>query len=96
MAKQIVIEVNGGMSCEVYCDDPDIEVVLIDWDTSGFDLGDHFVHEVEDGQTVLVIPKYPTTRTRKLPEPALTALQRARHFKPILALTPTEEPQEAT
>jgi hypothetical protein len=96
MAKQIVIEVNGGMSCEVYCDDPDFEVVLIDWDTSSFELGDRFVHEVEDGQTVLVVPEYPTTRTTKLSEQTLTALQRAGLHKPMPDLTPTEEPQEAT
>jgi hypothetical protein len=72
MAKQIVIEVNGGMSCEVYCDDPDIEVVLIDWDTSDFELGDHFIHEIEDGLTVLVVPEYPTTRTGKLSDQTLT------------------------
>ena len=96
MAKQIVIEVNGGLSCEVYCDDPDFKVVLIDWDTSGFDLGDHFVHEVEEGQAVLVVPEYPTTRTTKLSEQTLTALQRAGLHKRMLGLTPTEAPQEAT
>lgn len=95
MAKQIVIEVNGGMSCEVYCDDPELEVVLIDWDTSSFELGDHYVHEVEEGQAVLVVPEYPTTRTSKLPDQTLNALQRAGLHKPMLGLTPTEEPQEA-
>lgn len=96
MAIQIVIEVNGGMSCEVYCDDPSLEVVLIDWDTTGFELGDHFIHEVEDEQTVLVVPEYPTTRTGKLSDQTLAALQRARPLKPMLALTPTDELQEAT
>jgi hypothetical protein len=96
MAKQIVIEINGGMSCEIYSDDPDIEVVLIDWDTTGFDLGDHFIHEIEDGLTVLVVPEYPTTRTGKLSDQTLTALQRAGLHKPILGLTPTDELLEAT
>jgi len=87
MVKQIVIEVNGGMSCEVYCDDPDFEVVLIDWDTSSFERGDHFVHEVEDGQTVLVVPEYPTIRTKKLPDQTRCALERAGILNPTIGDT---------
>jgi hypothetical protein len=29
---KIIIEVNGGVVQEVYCDDPAVAVVLVDWD----------------------------------------------------------------
>lgn len=35
MASKIIIEVDGGVVQEVYCDDPNVTVVLVDWDTEG-------------------------------------------------------------
>lgn len=89
MANKIVIEVCGGATCEVYCDDPSIEVVLVDWDTSGFEPGDHFVHAVGEGDSerlVLVVPTYPTTKTDKMTADTRLALERAGVIRPNLTL----------
>jgi hypothetical protein len=89
VANRIVIEVGGGNACEVYCDDPDTEVVLVDWDTSGFEPGDQFVHGVGDGgdeRLVLVVPGYPTADPAKMPDDTRRALERAGAVRPPLTL----------
>ncbi len=89
MANRIVIEVSGGCYCEVYTDDPALEVVLVDWDTSGFEPGDKFVHAVVEGEAerlVLVVPGYPTTNPGKMPDDTRRALERASVVRPPLTL----------
>ncbi|MFO0847583.1 MAG: hypothetical protein U0871_03345 [Gemmataceae bacterium] len=89
MANRIVIEVGGGNACEVYADDPSLEVVLVDWDTSGFEPGDQFVHAVGEGggeRLVLVVPGYPTARPDKMPDDTRSALERAGVVRPPLTL----------
>lgn len=39
MAAKIVIEVNGGVVQEVYSNDPNVTVVIVDWDTEGAEPG---------------------------------------------------------
>ena len=89
MANRIVIEVCGGTYCEVYADDPSVEVVLVDWDTAGFEPGDYFVHAVGEGDNerlVLVVPGYSSIRTSKLPNDTRRALERAGVIHPPLTL----------
>lgn len=89
MPTRIVIEVCGGTYCEVYTADPSVEVVLVDWDTSGFEPGDHFVHAVGEGdgeRLVLVVPGYPTTTPAKMPVDTRRALERAGVGRPPLTL----------
>lgn len=89
MANRIVIEVGGGNACEVYADDPSLEVVLVDWDTAGAEPGDPFVHtvgETGDGRLVLVVPGYPTARPEKMPDDTRSALERAGVVRPPLTL----------
>ena len=42
--RRIVIDVRGGTVCGVYTDDPDAQVILVDWDEkqSGWEIGHHF------------------------------------------------------
>jgi hypothetical protein len=89
VANRIVIEVGGGNACEVYADDPSLEVVLVDWDTSGFEPGDKFVHAVGEGdgeRLVLVVPGYPTADPAKMPDDTRSALERAGAVRPPLTL----------
>lgn len=89
MANRIVIEVCGGTYCEVFTDDPTLEVVLVDWDTAGFEPGDYFVHAVGEGDNerlVLVVPNYPTTKTEKMTADTRLALERAGVIHPPLTL----------
>ena len=47
MAKtQIVINVSGGLLQDVFCSDPDADVVLTDWDCEGCDPTDDGIVEV--------------------------------------------------
>ncbi|MEO2089795.1 MAG: hypothetical protein ABGY75_09910 [Gemmataceae bacterium] len=89
MANRIVIEVGGGNACEVYSDDPRLEVVLVDWDTAGVEPGDQFVHTVGEpggGRLVLVVPGYPTARPEKMPDDTRSALELAGVISPPLTL----------
>lgn len=47
MAKtQIVINLSGGLVQDVFCSDPDADVISVDWDTEGSDPSDDGVVEV--------------------------------------------------
>ena len=61
--KTVVIEVCGSMLVDVYTDDP-VFVLLVDWDSEGYEPGDCYVRQVKDGdqdRLVLAVPGYPTT-----------------------------------
>jgi hypothetical protein len=87
MAKQVVIEVRNEQFCEVFTDDPSLEIVLVDWNNGSFERGDHFVHEIEPNQLVLTVPHYPTTRISKLPDQTRCALERAGILNPTISDT---------
>jgi hypothetical protein len=67
---QLVINVYGGLVQEVFCSDPDLEVLLVDWDVEAAD-ADHpsVVHVPADDHRSQ--PAYVTP----LPVQALDALQ---------------------
>lgn len=69
--KTVVIEICGSMLVDVYTDDPDLFVMLIDWDAEGYEPGDCYVRRVKDGgqeRLVLAVPGYPTVPVAKMPE----------------------------
>lgn len=47
MSKRIsvIIEIRGGALCEAYCNDPEVELILVDWD------------EEKHGASAVVIPE---------------------------------------
>lgn len=68
--KTVVIEICGSMLVDVYTDDP-LFVLLVDWDSEGYEPGDCYVRQVKDGdqeRLVLAVPGYPTTPLAKIPE----------------------------
>jgi hypothetical protein len=68
--KTVVIEICGSMLLDVYSDDP-LFVLLVDWDSEGYEPGDCYVRQVKDGdqdRLVLAVPGYPTTPLAKMPE----------------------------
>jgi hypothetical protein len=76
MAITIIIEVRGGVVQEVYCDDPEVAVVLVDWDTGGEPEEDTYVVEDDLGnehraQAVNV----PTTPMNLLPHETQSAVE---------------------
>ena len=54
--RTIVIEVSGGVLVDVYTDDPDLSVLLVNWDVDGYEPGDYYVRQIRDGlsNTMLV------------------------------------------
>ena len=80
------------MLIDVYTDDPDLSVLVIDWDTDGHEPGDCYVHKVKDNgqeRLVLVVPRYPTVPLNKMPESTqLAVIQTATD---ILTATPTHD-----
>ncbi len=68
--KTLVIEICGTTLVDVYSDDL-VFVLLVDWDSEGYEPGDHYVHQVKDGdqeRLVLAVPGYPITPLAKMPE----------------------------
>lgn len=68
--KTVVIEICGSMLLDVYTDDP-LFVLLVDWESEGYEPGDCYVRRVKDGdqeRLVLAVPGYPTAPLAKMPE----------------------------
>ena len=68
--KTVVIEICGSVLVDVYTDDP-VFVLLVDWDSEGYEQGDCYVRQVKDGdqeRLALGVPGYPTTPLAKMPE----------------------------
>ena len=85
--KTVVIEICGSMLLDVYSDDP-VFVLLVDWDSEGYEPGDCYVRRVRDGdqeRLVLAVPGYPTTPLARMPE----ATRRAIEQVALDLLTPT-------
>ena len=77
---RIVIEVSGGMVQEVYCDDPNVAVVLVDWDTescSGDDQGIVTVRDNDDQEHLVHAVEFPTTPTNQMPHETHAAVESA-------------------
>jgi len=75
--KTVVIEICGSMLVDVYADDP-VFVLLVDWDSEGYEPGDCYVRQVKDGdqeRLVLAVPGYPTTPFAKMPEATRRAVE---------------------
>lgn len=75
--KTVVIEICGSMLVDVYSDDP-VFVLLVDWDSEGYEPGDCYVRQVKDGgqeRLVLAVPGYPTTPLAKMPEATRKAVE---------------------
>ena len=75
--KTVVIEICGSMLLDVYTDDP-VFVLLVDWDTEGYEPGDCYVRQVKDGdqeRLVLAVPGYPTTPLARMPEATRKAVE---------------------
>lgn len=75
--KTVVIEICGSMLVDVYTDDP-VFVLLVDWDSEGYESGDCYVRQVKDGdeeRLVLAVPGYPTTPFAKMPEATRRAVE---------------------
>lgn len=77
MATKIVIEVVGGVVQEVYCDDPAVAVVLVDWDTEECEPDEGTVL-VEDGlgyENLARAVTFPTTPLQQLPVETRAAVE---------------------
>lgn len=75
--KTLVIEICGSMLVDVYSDDP-LFVLLVDWDSEGYEPGDCYVRRVNDGgkeRLVLAVPGYPITPLAKMPEATRRAVE---------------------
>ena len=75
--KTVVIEICGSMLVDVYTDDP-VFVLLVDWDSEGYEPGDCYVRRVKDGdeeRLVLAVPGYPTTPLARMPEATRRAIE---------------------
>jgi hypothetical protein len=75
--KTVVIEICGSMLLDVYTDDP-LFVLLVDWDSEGYEPGDCYVRRVKDGdqdRLVLAVPGYPTAPLAKMPEATRRAIE---------------------
>jgi hypothetical protein len=75
--KTVVIEVCGSMLIDVYSDDP-VFVLLVDWDSEGYEPGDCYVCRVKDGdqeRLVLGVPGYPITPLARMPEATRKAVE---------------------
>jgi len=75
--KTVVIEICGSMLVDVYTDDP-VFVLLVDWDSEGYEPGDCYVRRVKDGdqdRLVLAVPGYPTAPLAKMPEATRRAIE---------------------
>lgn len=75
--KTVVIEICGSSLIDVFTDDP-VFVLLVDWDSEGYEPGDCYVRRVRDGEQerlVLAVPGYPTTPLAKMPEATRRAVE---------------------
>jgi hypothetical protein len=75
--KTVVIEIGGSMLVDVYSDDP-VFVLLVDWDSEGYEPGDCYVRRVKDGdqeRLVLAVPGYPTAPLARMPEATRKAVE---------------------
>jgi hypothetical protein len=79
MAAKIVIEVNGGVVQEVYFNDPNVAVVIVDWDTGGCEPEeDTYVVEDDLGNEHRVrAVEVPTTPMNLLPRETRAAVDAA-------------------
>ena len=76
MRHKVVFEVSGGVVQAVYAA-PNIEVILIDWDTEGCstdDLGISAIHDEHDREVLVNCCNYETTRIYKMPVVTKAAL----------------------
>jgi hypothetical protein len=75
--KTVVIDICGSMLVDVYTDDP-VFVLLVDWDSEGYEPGDCYVRRVKDSdrdRLVLAVPGYPTAPLAKMPEATRRAVE---------------------
>jgi hypothetical protein len=76
----VVIEVSGGVVQEVYCDDPEARIVLIDWDAEGCTVDEPGIVEVIDdlGRALPVhAAEFPKTLTATMPPETRSAVDLA-------------------
>jgi hypothetical protein len=76
----VVIEVSGGVVQEVYCDDPEARIVLIDWDAEGCTVDEPGIVEVIDdlGRSLPVhAADFPKTPTATMPPETRSAVDLA-------------------
>ena len=80
MATKIVIEVSGGMVQAVYCDAPEVTVVLVDWDTDGGEPsnGTHFVRDKFGTKHLVLSVEFPKSPMDVMPQETRAAVDAAR------------------
>ncbi len=71
---RVIVEVQGGLVQEVYCDDPSVEVVLVDWDTEGCEPDADDLVTVGD-DLVRAVP-FQTTPAKDMPPETAEAVER--------------------
>lgn len=65
----IIVSVHGGVVQDVFCSDPDVRVVLVDWDQEGEQVGSPgFVEIDSDGRRhAVAVVEYETAKLSDLP-----------------------------
>ncbi len=66
---KIIIEVRGGVVQEVYCDDPEVAVVLVDWDSEGCseeEKGIVIVHDENRQEYLVHAAEFSTTPMKQM------------------------------
>ena len=75
---KIVIEVRGGLVQEIYCNDPEVAVVLVDWDTEGCSGDERGIVVVRDnhGQERLAhVVEFPVIPMDQMPHETQAAVE---------------------
>ena len=75
---KIVIEVRGGLVQEVYCDDPEMAIVLVDWGAEGCSGDEPGIVTVRDshGREHLVhVVEFPVIPMNQLPHETQAAVE---------------------
>ena len=76
---KVIVHVHGGVVQDVYADDSAIEVILVDWDTEGCEVGEDssLVAIAAAGGALAKAVTYPTSPMEEMPAEMQEAVAKA-------------------